>query len=41
MENATNITFKSNQYPLVWFKMHYSTIGPRVCVTTLAIAHVE
>jgi hypothetical protein len=41
MENATNITSESNQYPLIWFKIHYSTIGPKVCVTTLVITHVE
>jgi hypothetical protein len=41
MENATNKTFESNEYLLIWFIMHYSTTRPRVCVIALAITHVE
>jgi hypothetical protein len=41
MENVANRTFKSNQYLLVWFRMHCSTTRPKVCGGTLAIAHVE
>jgi hypothetical protein len=41
MENATNKTSESNQYPLIWFIIHYSTTRPRVCVIALAITYVE
>jgi hypothetical protein len=35
IENVANKALDNNKYPLVWFKMHYSTIGPKVFVTLL------
>jgi hypothetical protein len=41
MEKFVNKTLENNQYPLVWFKMHYFTTRLRVSIIVSPIAHVE
>lgn len=41
IENATNEGSKSNLYFIIWFRIYYFTIRPRVFIMAFAITHIK